>query len=102
MHYVCSDIHGQYALYQEMISLLALKEEDTLYVLGDMIDRGPESMGVLLDMMARPNIIPFIGNHEWMMLSYLEDGLYEDNWFDHRKDGLKTYKSYKALPKEQQ
>lgn len=39
--------------------------DDALYVLGDVIDRGPDGCKVLLDMMGRPNIIPILGNHEF-------------------------------------
>lgn len=38
MIYCISDIHGQYKQYKKMLECIDLKEEDTLYVLGDVID----------------------------------------------------------------
>ena len=39
-----------------MIDLIDLKETDTLYILGDIIDRGVNSMKILQDMMKRSNV----------------------------------------------
>lgn len=66
MKYVMSDLHGCYGKYKEMLSLIEFRREDTLYILGDVIDRGPDGVEILLDMMARPNVIPLLGNHEYM------------------------------------
>lgn len=49
-----------------------LSNADELYILGDAVDRGPEPIKVLQDMMRRPNVIYIIGNHDWMMLSTLK------------------------------
>ena len=65
MIYVCSDIHGSYVHYAGLLEHIALKPEDTLYVLGDVIDRGPDGVRILQDMMARPNVVPILGNHEF-------------------------------------
>lgn len=66
--YVMADIHGCYDEYLEMIKKIDLKDEDTLYILGDAIDRGPHPIKVLQDMMCRPNVIFICGNHEMMAL----------------------------------
>ncbi len=66
MIYVCSDIHGRYDKYQALPEAVSLKDSDTLYVLGDVIDRGPDGVKILLDMMVRPNVIPILGNHEFV------------------------------------
>ena len=65
MTYVCSDIHGRYDKYAALLAGLRFGPGDTLYVLGDVIDRGPQGVRVLLDMMNRPNVIPILGNHEF-------------------------------------
>ncbi len=72
MHYVISDIHGCYDEYVELLELIEFSDEDVLYVLGDVVDRGPEPVKVLLDMMMRPNVIPVLGNHEYMALEILK------------------------------
>ena len=65
MIYVMSDIHGCLEKYRCMLEVIELAPEDTLYVLGDVIDRGPDGVGILQDMMGRANVIPILGNHEF-------------------------------------
>lgn len=65
MHYVCSDIHGRYDRYTALLAHIDLKADDTLYILGDMIDRGPDGVNLLLDMASRSNVVPILGNHEF-------------------------------------
>lgn len=60
-----SDIHGRFDKYKEMLSLIDFTPRDTLYVLGDVIDRGPDGIKILQDMMLRPNVFPLLGNHEF-------------------------------------
>ena len=48
-------------------SRVRLHSTDTLYVLGDIIDRNPHGMLILNDIMKRKNIEFFIGNHELFM-----------------------------------
>jgi serine/threonine protein phosphatase 1 len=89
MTYVMSDIHGMYEKYMKMLALIELSDKDTLYIIGDVLDRGSQPIRILQDMMQRPNVIPIIGNHELMALNVLEkcidsvtaDGLasYDDN-----------------------
>ena len=66
MNYVISDIHGMYTKYIEMMNLIDLQDTDTLYILGDIVDRGLQSMKILQDMMKRPNVFGIFGNHELM------------------------------------
>lgn len=59
-------MHGCFDKYKEMLSLIEFNPGDTLYVLGDIIDRGPDGIKILqLDMMLRPNVFPLLGNHEF-------------------------------------
>lgn len=71
MIYVCSDIHGDYEKYRALFQKISLRDEDTLYILGDVIDRGPQGVRILRDMMTRPNVVPLLGNHELMAASCL-------------------------------
>ena len=70
--YVMSDVHGLKNRYDAMLKALALKEEDTLYILGDVIDRGRDGIAILLDIMNRDNVHMLLGNHEYMMKQYYE------------------------------
>ena len=65
MNYAISDIHGRFDKYKEMLSLIDFAPRDTLYVLGDVIDRGPDGIKILQDTMLRPNVFPLLGNHEF-------------------------------------
>ncbi len=68
MTYCISDIHGDYNKYKRMLERINFSDSDTLYVLGDVIDRGLHPIEILFDMMSRPNVIPLIGNHEYIAL----------------------------------
>lgn len=98
MHYVCCDIHGQYGLYQKLLEEIDFSPEDTLYVLGDVIDRGSDGILILLDMMDRDNVEMFIGNHELMMLDFLSEGGNKENWFYGNNGGQVTYQQFLKLP----
>jgi serine/threonine protein phosphatase 1 len=66
MIYVIGDIHGCKDKYEEMLSKLSPKETDAVFVLGDVIDVGEDSVEILQDMMYRANIYPVLGEHEYM------------------------------------
>ena len=69
--FVISDIHGQYDMFMEILEKINLKESDTLYVLGDILDRGPHPIKTLLKIMEMPNVICLVGNHEYMAVECL-------------------------------
>ena len=71
MTYVLSDIHGNLRLFREMKERIGLLPEDTLFVLGDVIDRYPDGIDILRELMGMPNVRMIRGNHEEMMLSAL-------------------------------
>ena len=60
-----SDLHGCFDKYQAMLREIEFSSRDTLYVLGDVIDRGPDGIKILQDMNGRLNVIPILGNHEF-------------------------------------
>lgn len=64
MNYVMSDIHGEYDKFLEMLDKIDFQDEDTLYILGNVIDFGEEPIEVLTEMADRPNIYPIIGDCE--------------------------------------
>lgn len=70
--YVISDIHGEYDRFLELLDKIKLGEEDTLYILGDVLDRGPHPIRTLLLLMEMPNAVCLAGNHELMALECLE------------------------------
>jgi len=70
MIYVVSDIHG-YSLekFKEHLEYIGFSDDDFLYVLGDVIDRGTDGIKTLHYLMEMPNAQMILGNHEVMMLS---------------------------------
>lgn len=72
MIYVMSDIHGELEKYLKMLEKIRFSGADTLYVLGDAVDRGPRPIPLLQDMMARENVYFIRGNHEGMAALVLE------------------------------
>ena len=72
MTYVISDIHGCYTEFLKLLDKIGFCDEDELYVLGDAMDRGPEPIKVIRDLMDRPNVTYILGNHDDMMLQSLK------------------------------
>ena len=100
--YVCSDIHGMHDLYCKMLEKVQFSDKDHLYILGDMIDRGPDGIRILLDVMKRENVTCLLGNHEHLMWYYLNRYGHEigKSWMLPGNGGRKTFSSYSLLPDE--
>ncbi len=64
MIYTTSDLHGCLADWKELLQKIRFSDKDTMFVLGDFVDFGPDSIGLLHDMMERPNVFPILGNHD--------------------------------------
>ena len=71
--YVISDIHGCFKEFQALLEEIQFNpNQDTLYILGDVIDRGWESLECLRFIMKSKSIHLLRGNHEAMMLDYFD------------------------------
>ncbi len=82
MRYIIGDIHGCYDKYMALLKKISFDEEDELYILGDAMDRGPEPIKVLQDIMNRPNVIYILGNHDlafYLLMKKLCVEITEDN-----------------------
>ena len=66
-----SDLHGCYEEFQQMLDLINFSADDSLTIIGDVVDRGTASVGLLQDIMARENARLLMGNHEYVMASTL-------------------------------
>lgn len=71
MIYVMSDLHGCYDKYKRMLKEIRFGDSDTLYVLGDVVDRGPKGLKILLDMSRRKNVVFLWGNHDFLAMQIL-------------------------------
>lgn len=72
MIYVMSDIHGNKEKYFKMLEKINLTDDDTLIILGDVLDRGPNSLVILDDIMSRKNVEFLLGNHEYALLTIID------------------------------
>ncbi|MEI8375200.1 MAG: metallophosphoesterase family protein [Planctomycetota bacterium] len=74
--FVIGDIHGHLTALQQVSKAANLRYDDLLITLGDYVDRGPDSKGVLDWIVQRSTsgkVIPLLGNHEQMMLAAHSD-----------------------------
>ena len=70
MTYVISDIHGEYELFMRLIEKLAFSAQDTLYVCGDIIEKGKHSIQLAQYLSKMPNARCIAGNHEYAFLKF--------------------------------
>lgn len=104
--YACSDLHGCYSLYEQIIK--DLKPEDVVYFLGDAGDRGPDSYKTICAILDNPQFIYLKGNHEDMLIDCMEIYLKKDNSkhyaFDllKRNGGETTFNSWVEDPNKEQ
>ena len=77
--YVISDLHGYYDLFIKLLEKISFSEFDLLYIIGDVCDRGPDSLKILFYIQKHDNIILIKGNHEYMMQEALYYGVYYDD-----------------------
>lgn len=75
--FAIADIHGCATTFAALLAKINLQRTDTLYLLGDYIDRGPDSKGVLdkiLELLRDGfDLQPLRGNHEQLLLDALSD-----------------------------
>ena len=96
--WVVGDVHGFNQTLRSLVAKLEIKTDDYVVLLGDLIDRGPDSYDVIQFVKSSPNMATVKGNHENMMakvfsLSRLEKpDLRISTWF--YNGGLSTATSY--------
>lgn len=111
--YVLSDIHGLIYKWHKMLEKINFSKDDTLYIIGDVIDRGQFGIDIYKEIIKKPNIIVLKGNHELMMIEtikkYIEkgcksqddlDGFTLDLWLNN--GAYPTITSFMLLSKKEQ
>jgi serine/threonine protein phosphatase 1 len=66
--YVFSDVHGHHRTLERLLESVSPSEEDEIWVLGDMVDRGPDPVAVMRTCKGLAHGHVIMGNHEAMML----------------------------------
>ena len=92
------DIHGCSTALDVLIAALAPKPEDVIVTLGDFVDRGPDSRGVidrLIELQGTCRLVPLLGNHEQMLLAAWEGRSDWQFWL--KFGGQETLDSYREL-----
>ena len=77
------DIHGCRSSLCRLIDYAGINEEDTVVTLGDYVDRGPDTKGVIdtiLELRERTRVVSLMGNHEIMMLEARDSGVALARW----------------------
>ncbi len=65
------DIHGCLSALLSLLEAIKPGRDDTIITMGDYIDRGPDSRGVidcLLQLQSACNLVPLLGNHDEMLI----------------------------------
>ena len=104
--FAIGDIHGCLTALDTLLDFLAPAADDRLIFLGDYVDRGPDSCGVierLLELSKRPNFVALCGNHDVWMMRAAENEEWFRSWFGRGVGGVQTLESYggdfKNVPK---
>lgn len=96
--FVVSDIHGKNELFDKAMKEIGLKRSDKLILLGDLIDRGDDSKGVLDSIIRLKDsgydISGLMGNHEQMLLDSFLSKTHLSLWL--LNGGYKTLASFSA------
>ena len=70
--YVIGDIHGCFNEFINLLNKINYKKEvDKIILVGDLVNRGPDSLSVLNFCMADSNITTVLGNHDLYLLYLL-------------------------------
>ena len=89
------DIHGCAVAFRALLEHIDPQPEDTLVLMGDYVDRGPDSCGVLdtiLELREKTRLVPLLGNHDEMLLGALRSAQMRENWLQF--GGRATLDSY--------
>jgi serine/threonine protein phosphatase 1 len=92
--FVVGDLHGHKKLLDDLLLQVSFDYEvDRLFSVGDLCDRGPDSMGCI-NLLKEPWFYSVLGNHEEMLLYELKKNISYRTLFNPRIDGyIRTYGS---------
>lgn len=95
--YFIGDVHGCRRTLEALLERLRLKAGDAVVFMGDLVDRGPDSKGVVdtaWQLQASGiQTVCLRGNHEQMILDALEDRYCRENWLE-LNGGPQTLESF--------
>lgn len=89
------DIHGCLRALETLAAYVPIARDDQIITLGDYVDRGPDTQGVVdwvIDRTLEGRCVPLLGNHEIMLLDALNGRMPMEQWLGY--GGRQTLKSY--------
>ena len=78
--FVTSDIHGHGHYLKQLLERVQFSQDDYLIIVGDMLEKGPDSLGTLryiMELFEKGNVYPLMGNVDAFALSHIL-GIHED------------------------
>ena len=91
MDYCISDIHGYYGLFCRLLDKIGFGSGDRLYVLGDIIEKGPDSIRLAKLLFSMPNAVCIAGNHEYDFLKYYRSLMAQTQAYGRVLEELRAY-----------
>lgn len=82
MDYCISDIHGHYELFCRLMDKISFGSGDKLYVAGDIVEKGPDSIRLTKLLYSMPEVECIAGNHEYDFLRYFHSLMRESDDYD--------------------
>ena len=81
MRYIAiTDIHGEKSKLDSVLSQIEIRPDDFFVFMGDYIDRGPDSRGVIdriIELGKKNKCVYLIGSHEYALLHAEQDDYYQ-------------------------
>lgn len=97
--YVVGDIHGEFDRFDRLLCEVDYRHDDSLYILGDVVDRGPDGIRLLQKICDMDNTVLLAGNHEDMMIKTfagIGGAFIRRQWFSN--GGENTCRDFLRLP----
>ncbi len=98
MRYAISDLHGEYDMFLRLLEKIKFSPSDEMYICGDIIDKGRESIKLLKFIFEQANMYPIMGNHEHSFLMFYRSVISKtaDN-FDMALRNMQEHFSYDSV-----
>jgi len=79
-----SDIHGNLPFFQHLLEKVSFSPDDILVLVGDMLEKGPDSLGLLryiVQLCKTHTVYPLCGNCDGLVLNFFETDSLDESFF---------------------
>ncbi len=91
MRYFISDVHGEYCLFVRLLERIGFSDGDEMFICGDIIDKGDESVRLAKLVSSMPNVHCILGNHEYEFLKLYHASTMNGDDFEEILSRLKEF-----------